>query len=409
MHLVLKTSNKQGLAFFEVVSIAFYFLVEINVELFVHRPVFIAAVVMVFFSFGLSRGIVIKNTKYRTWVIVWALITAVSLIYSIRPSYTFTALLTILARGFVLFLLICRIETKEQLVYLLKIYIAVTSINLVYILSKVDVMSLGVERIGVRTIESDVSWNSNSIGMVLALAVSSIFVLQRKKQFVGFHRVISFALVLVFIFITLLTGSRIALIMMLLIPLSIYFLSSTLRNIWYKVIIILISLYLAYYLIMNVPQIYDVLGSRIERLILSLQGKNVIDGSISSRRELIKDGIEWFRSKPLLGYGMYTFMVLSKQFFAYEWYAHNNYIEILVGTGILGLVGYYWYYIYMLCYSISQKLQSRKIIVSLIIVSLICDFAVVSFKDFVFQFLIALATIVMNLDMMNKDKEEVIV
>lgn len=387
-----KTMNVKSFTRFETLAMAFYFLVEINVELFVHRPVYIAAVVLLMLAFFCSR-IVLRFNTYLLWILLWAGTTAVSLIYSINTSYTFTALLTILARGAAVYLIISKVETKEQLVKLLKIFIDVVTVNLLYIFTRVDVTTLGVSRIGANTIESDSMWNSNSIGTVLAIAVAIIFILLKYKQFEGVRKKIAYLQLIAFAIVTALCGSRMALFIMVGIPLLIYLFSAKSNIPGKKIAVIAVVLIAVYWLIMNVPVFYSVLGSRVEKLFLFFEGETVSDGSINSRKKLVEYGMRWFSEKPLFGYGMYTFMHLSKSYFSYAWYAHNNYVEVLVGTGVVGFVAYYWYYIHVLFETIKRKLPFRDIIVPIMVVLMITEFGTVSFKSFALQFVLGLVTI----------------
>ena len=402
MHLRIRTHADEGFSLLEIVAIAFYILVEINVELFVHRPLYIAAVSFLLIAFGISKGIRLRALSYLVWIMLWAGMTAFSLLYSIQISYTATALLTILARGIAIYLIITRIETKEELIYLLKIFINIATINLLYVLTKVDVTTLGISRIGVRTIESDVSWNSNSIGTILALASASIIILLYHQKYKRPRRIVALLQLTIFAIVTLLCGSRISLLLLVGIPLSVYLFSSNIKTAGRNIVIIVLVLIMVYWLMMNVPAFYAVLGSRVERLILTIRGQSVTDGSINSRIMLIEYGMQWFRERPLFGHGMYTFMALSSSYFSYAWYAHNNYIEILVGTGIVGLIIYYWYYLRIIIKAIRLKLDERRMIVPIMMVMLIGEYGVVAFKSFAFQFMLGVVTILFNLGVRNK-------
>lgn len=392
MGLKLKMRNEWGISFLEIVALSFYFLVEINVELFVHRPLYIGAVALLIFAFGLSKNLKIANSAYLLWLLAWAGVTGASIIYSINRAYTLTALLTILARGLALYLIISRVSSIQQLVYVLKLFVNVVFLNLLYIFTRVDVTKLGVSRLGVNTINSDVDWNSNSIGVVLAVAVAIILVLLHYKQYRGKNKIVAGLQFVTYTIVVVLCGSRMAIMLMVALPLLNYLFSSNIRNTGKRLIIIILVLFGLYFLMMNIPQAYTVLGSRVERLIQSITGHDVTDISINSRHRLISLGIEWFKSSPIFGYGMYTYMALSSSYFTYAWYAHNNYIEVLVGTGIIGLLTYYWYYIYLIYKTRTKKMVFSEVIIPIMIVMLIGEYGSVSFKSFSFQFMLAIAT-----------------
>ena len=62
------------------------------------------------------------------------------------------------------------------------------------------------------------------------------------------------------------------------------------------------------------------------------------DLSVNSRSKMVSFGMTCFMEKPLLGHGIDAFKSLYP---LKEAYAHNNYVELLVDTGIIGLILYY--------------------------------------------------------------------
>ena len=101
-----------------------------------------------------------------------------------------------------------------------------------------------------------------------------------------------------------------------------------------------------YYALLNISFLYNTIGFRIEQYMMGIQGYQFLNVSDRTRVNLIKLGWEWFKGRPWIGYGMSTFSTLYVQNGGYRaLYAHNNYIELLVGTGIVGFTIYYLGYI----------------------------------------------------------------
>lgn len=116
------------------------------------------------------------------------------------------------------------------------------------------------------------------------------------------------------------------------------------------------------------------MGARIEEAVNILGGDKSGD---NSRVFLLLWGIDWFLEKPLLGHGINCFRVLSDQtlmFAGKNFYAHNNYIELLVGVGIIGFIIYYLFLIRLLLISYFQKSYLGKVSVVLIITILLVIF-----------------------------------
>lgn len=398
MKLSINRNSHEGFTTFELIALFLYFMVEINVELFVHRPLYIAIVVLTYLALLMNMHGRFKTSMYFLWTVGWSLAIALSLLYSINRSYTFTALLTVLSRGILFTLLISRINNYNQVVRLLKLFIFCAILNTLYILYRVDVTTLGVSRIGARTIESDVTWNSNSIGTLLAFSVFVIILLLVRKQYQGPMRSFMILVTIGFSIIILLCGSRVALLLVLVLPLLYYLLTSNVRNGIKRILFIALALVGTFWILINITPVYNVLGSRIERLVYNILGiSTTVDGSISSRNMLIRYGMEWFKESPIWGFGMYTFMQKSAAITYYAWYAHNNYLEIAVGLGVIGLVIYYWYYIYILRNAFRDKSHNGRLVLSTIIVILIAEYGTVAFKSFIYQFAICLLSIMITL------------
>lgn len=68
---------------------------------------------------------------------------------------------------------------------------------------------------------------------------------------------------------------------------------------------------------------------------------NEKDASTSIRMKLVFEGLSVFLNRPFGGCGIATSGIVS----AYKSYFHNNYIELLATTGILGFTSFYYVYI----------------------------------------------------------------
>ena len=296
MEKSIKQNSYEGFTKFELIALSLFFIVEINVELFVHRPLYIAIVVLAYVALLMNMHDGLKTSMYFLWTLGWSLAIAFSLLYSINRSYTFTALLTVLSRGILFALLISRINNYNQVVRLLKLFIFCVILNTLYISYRVDVTTLGVSRIGANTIESDIMWNSNSIGTILAFGVFVIILLLVRKQYQGSMKNFMILVTAGFIIIILLCGSRLALLLVLELPLLYYLFTSNAGNGIKRILFVVLALAGIFWILMNITPVYNVLGSRVERLVDNILGTDtVVDGSIASRDMLIHYGLEWFK------------------------------------------------------------------------------------------------------------------
>ena len=176
------------------------------------------------------------------------------------------------------------------------------------------------------------------IGFALAL----YFGLERKHVL---EKVVLFVLAGAFAVVSFLSGSRTAFLLLVLIGVGVFFLTA--KNKIFALGIIGVFVAGAYLLVMRVEPIYEVLGKRLESLIINLFGGETSEGSFDTRAEMIKLGWNAFLERPIFGYGMSNFSVLYEQVTGASTYSHNNFIEILVNGGLVGFILYYSIYGYV--------------------------------------------------------------
>ena len=100
-----------------------------------------------------------------------------------------------------------------------------------------------------------------------------------------------------------------------------------------------------YYLIMNVPAFYAVIGERMESLFSFIRTGHSISGkSAEIRATMIEIGFDKWMDSPIWGYGFDSFKYYNRLMTGHFYYSHNNYIELLYDLGIIGFAIYYWFY-----------------------------------------------------------------
>jgi O-antigen ligase len=117
------------------------------------------------------------------------------------------------------------------------------------------------------------------------------------------------------------------------------------------------------------------------------------DESVMIRSNMIKFGVEAIKEKPFVGYGLGAYNFIS----GYNSYAHNNYIEIGVSLGLIGLLIYYSMHVCIFLIGLKRvfikKTDNNYYFFSftMIIIVLILDLGLVDFSDEFFHFLIILS------------------
>ena len=167
-----------------------------------------------------------------------------------------------------------------------------------------------------------------------------------------------------YILVILLTGSRKGLLMVIL-TLAVVRFAQERRKIFKNLFILACSVVAFYILIMNVSVLYNIIGVRVENLMLILAGEGTAEASLDDRQKLVSLGMEHIRENPWVGYGYDCFKMISgigpngkvKAGVA-GFYSHNNYIELLFGGGIIGLVLYYIPVLYLLI-KLTKKIRKN--------------------------------------------------
>lgn len=235
--------------------------------------------------------------------------------------------------------------------------------------------------------------SANLIGYYCAFAcVLSLFFLKNdiKNRYLFLLAFIMNAVFMV------LSASRKALIF-LVIPLAIMWIAKSknpiriIRNTFLAIVMMMI----VFILLLKVNYLYSIIGHRIETMINGLSGIGIVDASTRTRMSLIEDGWNWFKQRPIWGYGLSNFRALAATYRSWgtAFYAHNNYVELLVDCGIVGTVIYYFLHIRMLLMGARGfRIMNKKDIMlfGMLISILVCDYGMVSYYSVFTQLMLVI-------------------
>ena len=328
----------------------------------------------------------IKINKYYLITLVFVIYNAIFIFLGdVTNAYHSFQMLKTISINLVLYIL-----TYSFLVYtsntdkLIKLYINISALsNLVILFMFRDSLFTGrlafswgnsvssYQLFGINVITS----GSNGIAYYSAIGFlfsAYLFLTNRKKvRYVLFN--------LLFVFTIFATGSRKGLIIL---AVSCVFLINILNKKSKKVVygIIAIGLIiLTYFLTKNVPALYEVIGSRMEELFNLILNKSVNDASINTRMTLIKIAVDFIKAQPIFGYGLDAFRIIGP----WEIVSDNNYLDILVSSGIIGFIIYYSYVLLVLYdyWRIKKKSNICKIFFFVFILNLIMEYAQVTYFE----------------------------
>lgn len=218
--------------------------------------------------------------------------------------------------------------------------------------------------------------NKLSRVMILNLFVSLFFLRTSKSTLI---KLLLVANIFLTFYVTFLTVSRKGIILIpLVVLLSVNYTRVKGKNLIIYPLLIVITLYV---LVKVVPaeitnEFYERNIYRLEGLVSGMSNHGDGDASTNERVALAKGGAQLFSEYPILGVGLNNFRVFFGK------YAHNNFIEVAVNTGIIGFFLFYAIYFHLLksVFQVRDKILKR-LLISAIIIILINDFSTVSYYD----------------------------
>ncbi|WP_419893009.1 O-antigen ligase family protein [Oceanobacillus kimchii] len=326
-----------------------------------------------------------KLTVFFLWNFIFIIWCFLSIFWSSNTEQTLIETRIMIEIAIVSNLFIVYVDNKEKLITVYKFLVIAGIIYVFRLLFEFPLSTWLEGRLG-----SEGQFNPNRIGLYLTIsAIFSFYLAQTRHKFY-------YMLFIVFGLVVSLTGSRKAFLMLLLGILLLYYLNKG-KNLTKKILaipiligILIIGLFIVY----NVPILYEILGSRLDSLITVFTNTGVGDNSINERSQMIEIGRMLFLDKPFFGYGLGSYGLES----GLGEYSHNNYIELLVGLGIIGLLIYYSMFIFIMIklYIVRDRILSNPIFVILFLL-LIMDYGLVSYNGFLYQFIIALGFIALRI------------
>lgn len=336
-----------------------------------------------------------KLNLYFIWSILFAGFCCISFFWSENKGQTIIEG-RVMIQWIILGNLIVGFTDKEEKIYdVLKYFIIAGYALIIRLVYTFPIETWLDGRLGDNTL----GLNPNKLGLYLAIsAVCSIFLKiyrGKKSYYINF---------ILFSIIIMLTGSRKALMMLGICTIGLLYLNSHKFIKKLKAIVLIgVVLFIGYYIVMDIPVFYDIIGNRVESMMNKFDGNGDVDGSTELRLQMIESGKYYFVRKPIIGYGIGAYGVVS----GYGMYSHNNYIELLVGLGLIGTTIYYSIYIYvlfMLYRAKKRKLGNCFLVIMLSLV--VVEYGLVSYNEVVYQMIIALSFATIRI-LESKDKKSV--
>ena len=384
-----KQFGKIKIPYFGIYDVSVMLMVFVIVALYNITPIVIA-----FQLFALLCTIITwKRTisriecKYIVWWTLFTTYCGITLIWDVNKATNLSMMISIFQVIVVGFVIIRYIDTMDKLVRILKVVVYGNVLLAARMIIQVPFSALGSGRIGVYL---GAEYGNDGAAMVLcygclfAYVLSEIVHNNKHKQWI-----------IPLIALALLSGTRLSLVTLLVgILCMIIMYKEKLSKKVYYIMTILLAVSIAFYLMMTNEILYSAVGYRFEALLTTLingaDTNATYHNSSDVRLLLIKYGIDLFKNRPIFGYGLDGYRIVTP---LAGYYAHNNYIEIMVDLGLIGLVLYYWFPIELLINSIKQIKVDRKQALSfgMLVSVFVSDIATVSFNQEKMQLFLAIS------------------
>lgn len=296
---------------------------------------------MIFAKIRISRA-------YTNWTLAYILFFLLSVLWALKARLVFYVVAVNLLPIIVMsFATISFVKRNKSIDAVLAVIYAVAILMLLYLATHIGEFLVGVRLSdSLNEVGEENVWNSNGVGINLCFAVFSGFILFVNRERKLYIRILYFASVAIMTGAILLTGSRKSLLI-LAFPVLFFLLKKMKRHFVSVVLVTLLMAFLFYELTMNVEVFYQAIGVRIEEMI-NILTNNTVGNEDTSRIQLVRFGLKKFLDHPFLGVGINNYRVLSEQIYpGKNFYAHNNYVELLVDVGLIGLIIYYSAYVYI--------------------------------------------------------------
>src|SRR5690554_2410489 len=225
---------------------------------------------------------------------------------------------------------------------------------------------------------SGILGNPNALAILLIYSLFlSLYILNYTKNLINITNIGQFICILniILCFYTIfMTQSRKGIVFgLMLLIISFLLKFSTKKFFPYLIIGVLILGFLPF-LLPNVDKNFEGGLSRLESAYNITNSAAMVDNSTALRLYFIEEGWKDFKESPILGHGINSFR------YYYGLYSHNNYIELLFGTGLVGFLIYYSIHLNVFKRLLSNW-KKNIFIIFFVIILLLMDVGYVSYES----------------------------
>ena len=279
-------------------------------------------------------------SKYSIWYLIFGCCSLLTLTYSEYSHLEINHFYQIVVSFVVTLFLMEYIRTEKDFCLACWSYIISSFLMIAVLFATGRLVGSHVDRLG-----NEVSGNANIFAtfMMYSILYSSWLLIYKDYRF--YIKIFLCGNIISNIYALMLSGGKkffaIPFIFIYILLLSKKDKDSKKHIIKYTVLVVII-IFAFYYLIMNIPMLYDAIGIRIKQFTNQYTGEGVVDGSSKERAIMRATAIEKWFERPFFGYGLDTFKYLkTPNLSAHHAYSHCNFTELLYSGGVFLFLVYY--------------------------------------------------------------------
>lgn len=359
------------------------------------------------FLYIISKKKHLKWHSHFTWLILFTILSFASIYWASSREYAIRGVSTIALNSLCVIMLgIILLNVNNWI----KIVIPCICIFPVLLFLRLFIMHGTAVLGGLRNVEGGMH---NTVGMYAGFGVSfAVFFINyaNLKNRKTDERTKWWALIIVNALICMLTMSRKAMVYLILpIVLGLLFSGKNITKKVRNVFLIIIGTIAAYIILTKVPLLYNYIGKGIENAInYFLHGTG--DISAAGRNTRINYGLLLFSRTRWIGYGAmnYNYLFYNFESLTDMTVADNNFIDIAVNSGIVGLVVYYSEYVTNIIRYIKKCPHgtfTQAFPFALLLTLLIADYGVSAYLYLHSQTFFMLSSLLISLMMFEKKTE----